>query len=62
VARVEIRVEAKREGDAGASGRRRKPNRRRTEREEGEIGFPKDLCAILENCRDLSVKHNFSSI
>jgi hypothetical protein len=62
VVRVEIRVEAKREGDAAASGRRRKPNGRRTEREEGEIGFPKDLCSILENCRDLSVKHNFSSI
>jgi hypothetical protein len=27
----------------------------------GERGmeFPKDLCAILENCRDLSVKHKF---
>jgi hypothetical protein len=47
-----------REGDAAASGRR-KPNRRRTEREEGEIGFPKDLCANLENCSDLSVKHKF---
>jgi hypothetical protein len=54
VAGVEIRVEA-REGDAAASGRRRKPNRGRTEREEGEIGFPKDLCANLENCRDLLV-------
>jgi hypothetical protein len=39
-----------------ASGRRRKPNRGRTEREEGKIGFPKDLCANLENCRDLLVK------
>jgi hypothetical protein len=44
--------------DAAASGRR-KPNRRRTEREEGEIGFPKDLCANLENCRDLSIKYKF---
>jgi hypothetical protein len=42
------------------SGKKRKPNRGRTKREEGEIGFPKDLCAILENCRDVSVKHKFS--
>jgi hypothetical protein len=26
---------------------------------EGEKGFPKDLCANLENCRVLSVKHKF---
>jgi hypothetical protein len=25
-------------------------------RGEGEIGLPKDLCANLENCRDLLVK------
>jgi hypothetical protein len=24
--------------------------------------FPKDLCAISENCKGLSVKHNFPSI
>jgi hypothetical protein len=24
-----------------------------------EIGFPKDICTNLENCRDLSVKHKF---
>jgi hypothetical protein len=24
--------------------------------------FPKDLCAILENCRDSSVRQNFPSI
>jgi hypothetical protein len=55
VAGKEIR---ERERDVAASGRR-KPNRRRTEREEGELGFPKDLCVNLENCRDLSVKHKF---
>jgi hypothetical protein len=36
--------------------------RERKNREEREIELPKDLCAILENCRDLSVKHNFPSI
>jgi hypothetical protein len=34
-------------------------NRERKNRGEGEKGFPKDLCVNLENCRDLSVKHNF---
>jgi hypothetical protein len=29
------------------------------ERREGGMKFPKDLCAISENCRDLSVKQNF---
>jgi hypothetical protein len=38
-----------------ARGRRRKPDRGRTERGEGEIEFPKDLCVNLENCRDLLV-------
>jgi hypothetical protein len=33
-----------------------------TEREEGGMDFPKDLCAISENHRDLSVKQNFPSI
>jgi hypothetical protein len=50
----------------GAAGGREKERdareRGRTEREEREKGFPKDLCANLENCRDLSVKHNFSLI
>jgi hypothetical protein len=31
-------------------------------RGEGEKRFSKDLCAISKNCRDLSVKQNFSSI
>jgi hypothetical protein len=28
----------------------------RKRREEGQMKFLKDLCAISENCRDLSVK------
>jgi hypothetical protein len=28
-------------------------------RGEGEMELPKDLCAILENCRGLFVKQNF---
>jgi hypothetical protein len=36
--------------------KRRKSNRERTEREEGELGFPKDLCVNLENCRGSFVK------
>jgi hypothetical protein len=39
--------------------KRRKSNRERTEREEGELGFPKDLYINSENCRDLFVKQNF---
>jgi hypothetical protein len=35
---------------------KRKDARERENREEGEIGLPKDLCANLENCRDLLVK------
>jgi hypothetical protein len=51
-----------RERDAAASDWRKKSNRRRTEIEEGGMDFPKDLHAILEDCRDLSVKKNFPSI
>jgi hypothetical protein len=36
--------------------KRRKSNKGGTEREEGELGFPKDLYVNSENCRDLSVK------
>jgi hypothetical protein len=43
-------------GDAAASGKRRKPNRRRDRERRREIGFPKNLCANLENCSDLFVK------
>jgi hypothetical protein len=38
---------------------KRKGARIRKNREEGQMEFPKDLCAISENYRDLSVKHNF---
>jgi hypothetical protein len=31
-------------------------------RGERQMEFPKDLCAIWENCRGLSIKHNFSLI
>jgi hypothetical protein len=31
-------------------------------RGEGEMEFPKDLCAISENCRDSFVRQNFPSI
>jgi hypothetical protein len=31
----------------------------RKNREEGQMEFPKGLCAISENCRDLSVKYKF---
>jgi hypothetical protein len=30
--------------------------------EKGNWNSPKDLCVNLENCRDLSVKYNFSLI
>jgi hypothetical protein len=43
-----------------AVGRKRKGARKKKNRGEGEKRFPKDLCTILENCRDLSVKHKFS--
>jgi hypothetical protein len=34
-------------------------HQREENRGEGELELPKDLCAILENYRDLSIKHNF---
>jgi hypothetical protein len=42
--------------------RKRIEQREKKNRGEREIGFPKDLCVNLENCRDLSVKKNFPSI
>jgi hypothetical protein len=36
-----------------------KAERERKNREGREIELPMDLCANLENCRGLSVKHNF---
>jgi hypothetical protein len=47
-------------GERGA--RKRIEQRKKKNRGEKEIGFPKDLCEILENFRDLSVKHKFSLI
>jgi hypothetical protein len=44
----------------GAAGEEKKRGARiRESREEGQMEFPKGLCAILENCRDLFVKHKF---
>jgi hypothetical protein len=37
-------------------GQERRQREDKTEREEGEIEFPKDLCVNLENYRDLLVK------
>jgi hypothetical protein len=42
--------------------RKRKGARKKRNRGERERRLPKDLCANSENCRDLSVKHNFSLI
>jgi hypothetical protein len=39
--------------------RKRQGRRERKNRGEREKELPKDLCVILENCRDLSVKHKF---
>jgi hypothetical protein len=44
-----------------AVGKKKVPERRETE-EKGNWNTPKDLCANSENCRDLSVKHNFTLI
>jgi hypothetical protein len=44
-------------------GKKKKGDARiRKRREEGQMEFPKGLYAISENCKGLSVKHNFSSI
>jgi hypothetical protein len=41
---------------AAAGGGETKDAKEKKNRGEGEKGFPKDLCANLENCRDLSIK------
>jgi hypothetical protein len=41
---------------AGQEQERERDAREKKNRGEGEIGLPKDLCANLENCRDLLVK------
>jgi hypothetical protein len=55
-----------REGGRGKAPRKRhrpwgkrKDTRERENRGGREIGFPKDLCANLENCKDLCVKPKF---
>jgi hypothetical protein len=55
----ERKNEREKERDVPARERKRKPNRRGIEGEEGGMDFPKDLCAISENCRDLFVKQIF---
>jgi hypothetical protein len=57
---VEIRMGPGRE--MPPVGRKRKGAREKRKGEEREKGLSKDLCVNLENCRDLSVKHNFSLI
>jgi hypothetical protein len=42
-----------------ARDRIKQRERERKNREGREIELPNNLCAILENCRDLSVKHEF---
>jgi hypothetical protein len=50
-------------GERSATGGRRKGDaREKRNRGEREKRLPKDLCAISENQRDLSVKSNFPSI
>jgi hypothetical protein len=44
------------EGRRPVIRKKRKSSRIRESREEGQVGFPKGLYAISENCRDLSVK------
>jgi hypothetical protein len=53
-----IRMEAREE--TPTVGKKKVPERR--EIEEEEWNSPKDLCVNSENCRDLSIKNNFSSI
>jgi hypothetical protein len=58
----------KRKGGRGESPRKRhririeEEQRERKNRGEREKRFPKDLCANSENCKGLSVKHNYSLI
>jgi hypothetical protein len=72
-----VEEEREREGGKGKiPWKRRRSNKKERERRQGvdraerekknrggsEKELPKDLCANSENCRDLSVKHNFPSI
>jgi hypothetical protein len=57
---VEEKTEREREREKClARERKRESNRGVTEEEGGGLDFPKDLCVILENCRDLFVKQKF---
>jgi hypothetical protein len=56
------REEQKKHLDGATGEEKKRGTRIRESREEGQIEFPKGLYAILENCRDLSVKHKFSLI
>jgi hypothetical protein len=52
--------EAGEKEDAAASGGRKEGDaREKRNRGEREKRLPKDLCAILDNCKGLSVKHKF---
>jgi hypothetical protein len=58
------REEEKKRLDGAAAGgeRKRRGAREKRNRGEREKRLPKDLCVILENCGDLSIKYNFSLI
>jgi hypothetical protein len=56
------REEEKKHLDGAAGEKKKRGARIRESREEGQMEFPKGLYAILENCRDLSIKHKFSLI
>jgi hypothetical protein len=57
---MEKRMGGRGKGDAVPSGGRKEGNaREKRNRGEREKTLPKDLCAISENCRGLSVKHKF---
>jgi hypothetical protein len=55
--------EAGEKEDAAASGGRKEGDaREKRNRGEREKRLPKDLCTILENCRNLFVNQNFPLI
>jgi hypothetical protein len=62
-------MEEREGGEKAGKERDRRQNKKcqerisqRENREERGMVFPKDLCAIWKNCRDLFVKQNFPSI
>jgi hypothetical protein len=57
---VEIRLEAReRERETPTVGKRKGSREKKNREEKEKWNSPKDLCANLENCRDLSIKHKF---